>query len=959
MASPVPVGGCYVFDRFRLSADGTLLVRDGIVVPLAPKVLQTLLVLVQRPGEVVRKEDLLQAVWPDSFVEDTGLTRNISLLRQSLGDDGQRLIVTVARIGYRFTAAVEHVDSTAASSDARVQPGPEHGPTVEQGRLVVGRERELALLRRALERARAGHGGILAIAGEPGIGKTTVVEKFLLEVPGPCSIGRGRCSERLAGAEPHLPILEALDEVTAGNPALLDSLCRLAPTWSQHVAPASGRRGRASPPAGGGSPERLMRELTTFLEDAARAQPMIVVIEDLHWADVSTIDVLAHLAPRLPQVRLLVLVTYRQREMLVSRHPFAPLRGELIARGHLEEVPVSLLGLDDVRDYLRLAFGDLLLPDVASLIFQRTEGNPLFMVEVVRYFRQHGIGSRTPELTRDVPDSLRGLIDRMLQALEPATRHLLSIAAVQGYEFDSDTLARVSGTTASEVEDRLRNADQVHALVRFSHEDEAADGALSLVHRFAHVLYQDALVGALAPSRRVEWARQIAEALMVSHAGRTEGIAGSLALLFETGREFWKASEFFLVTSRHATRLFAYSSASELATRGLQCLSSARLLDHRERSRRELELMSARLVPLASILGYASPEVEQQTERVAALAEELGDVSTGAAALGATWLVRIVRGECLAAKNVGVRLASLAEDVNDDVLLINGHMNAQIACHHLGAFGEAQEYAARVMALADRVPHPDRCIGSLDPVVASLAESARNCWITGYLKRALADCERAVTVGEALRHPDSLAFAWIFHAWIHGYRNDWTTCLASADTGIRIASEAGSVQTRAWNQCVRGWALAHVGDLETGRSELSAAIDASRAIMGYVALPQFSAMMAEVLLLRDDVGAAEEWLKQAMAFEDSHDDRNFAAEVYRLSAVCRAKRGRIDDACAGLREAIAVARSQGASTFELRAALNLAEHDPREGRLALRSLLATFTEPAPWPELRAAQRVLG
>src|SRR5262249_47667455 len=157
---------------------------------------------------------------------------------------------------------------------------------------------------------------------------------------------------------------------------------------------------------------------------------------------------------------------------------------------------------------------------------------------------------------------------------------------------------------------------------------------------------------------------------------------------------------------------------------------------------------------------------------------------------------------------------------------------------------------------------------------------------------------------------------WILHAWIHGYRNDWTTCLASADTGIRIASEAGSVQTRAWNQCVRGWALAHVGDLETGRSELSAAIDASRAIMGYVALPQFSAMMAEVLLLRDDVGAAEEWLKQAMAFEDSHDDRNFAAEVYRLSAVCRAKRGRIDDACAGLREAIAVARSQGASTFE-------------------------------------------
>src|SRR3989442_11668287 len=145
----------------------------------------------------------------------------------------------------------------------------------------------------------------------------------------------------------------------------------------------------------------------------------------------------------------------------------------------------------------------------------------------------------------------------------------------------------------------------------------------------------------------------------------------------------------------------------------------------------------------------------------------------------------MVRGAWRGAKNAGAAVAWLAEGANNDVLLINGYMNAQIACHHLGVFGEAREYAARVMALADRVPHPDRCISALDPVVASLAESARNCWITGYLVRALADCERAVTVGEALRHPDSLAFAWIFHAWIHSYRGDWTTGLASANTGIR------------------------------------------------------------------------------------------------------------------------------------------------------------------------------
>src|SRR5206468_7345498 len=138
------------------------------------------------------------------------------------------------------------------------------------------------------------------------------------------------------------------------------------------------------------------------------------------------------------------------------------------------------------------------------------------------------------------------------------TRQLLSIAAVQGTEFDSATIARVSGVAAGDVEERLRRADQVYALVRYDRADELDDGSLSLVYRFAHVLYQDALTESIAPSRRIDWALQIAEALLSSHGERTDGIAGSLAVLFETGRAFWKASQFFLATSRHAARLFAW-----------------------------------------------------------------------------------------------------------------------------------------------------------------------------------------------------------------------------------------------------------------------------------------------------------------------------------------------------------------------------------------------------------------
>jgi len=949
----------YVFDRYRLSADGTLLVRDDTVVALAPKVLQILLLLVQHAGEVVRKEHLLETVWPDSFVEDTGLTRNISLLRRALGDDGQHFVITVARIGYRFAVPVERADRLAAARHDLPRRAPEQAVRRERGQPVVGRDAELNRLSERFEHTCGGHGSILGIVGEPGIGKTTLVETFLHGLGGRCDIGRGRCSERLAGAEPHLPVLEALDEITAADPALAEVLRVAAPTWFLHVArplQAASTTVGAPEVTGTGSPERLMRELTTFLEEASRRRPIVIVIEDLHWADVATIDLLTHLAPRLARIRLLLLITYRQRELLVLQHPFARLRGELIARAHLDEIHVSLLELDAVREYLQAALDNAPVPlELATLVLKRTEGNPLFVVEAVRYLRQHGVAQGTPVLARDIPDSLRGLIDRGLDALDGTTRQLLSIAAVQGYECDSATIARVSGVAAGDVEERLRRADQIHALVRFDREDELDDGSLSLVYRFAHVLYQDALTESIAPSRRIEWALQIAEALLLSRGDRTDSMAGSLAVLFETGREFWKASQFFLATSRHAARLFAWVPASDQANRGLQCLRSARDVPDRDRSERELELTFARLVPLASIQGYASPEVEQLTQHVVQLAEELGDVPAAAAALGATWIVRIVRGECLAARDAAVRLASLGEAAQNDVLLINGHMQAQIACHHLGEFSQARDHACAVMTLADRAPHVERCISVFDPVVASLAESARNNWITGYLARAFSDCDAAVTLAKELRHPDSLAFAWLFHAWIHGYRRDWHRSVASSETGLTIARQSGSVQTLAWNGCVHGWAVAHLGNPTNGEAEIAAAVEASKGIMGHVALPQFSAMMTEVLLVRGDLTAAETCLTQARDFENSHDDAYFAAEVRRLSGVCLARLGRIDEARTRLREAQEIARAQGATLFELRSSLSLADVSVEEGRLATRDVLSRFPEPEPWPEIVAAQ----
>ena len=947
---------CYRFGRFRLSADGTMLLRDGETVALAPKALRTLLTLVEHAGEVVTKKQLLETVWPDSFVEDTGLTRNISVIRQALDAGGEQFITTVARVGYRFTAPVQRMENDAP-------PGPARAPVIGRGDRrvpVVGRAEELESLYQAFDDAVAGPGRMIAVTGEPGIGKTTVVDSFLREIQGRGGIGRGRCSERLAGAEPHLPVLEALDELTAKDPEMIEILSRRAPTWLRHIAPRSPlhAQGVERVEQDARNSERLMWELTTFLEESSSLDPLVLVFEDLHWTDVSTVDVLAYLAGRLPRLRLLVVLTYRPHELALRDHPFLTVRDELIARGQLEEIPVSLLTPDEVRQYvLSTLNGEDIPPELPALVFRKTEGNPLFMADLVRYLQKRGAPAGKARAILDVPDSLRALIDRILRGLPPAARQLVSIAAVQGHEFDSATLARVSGMPATDVEDLLRRLDEVHALIALDGETTLPDGTLTLTYRFVHVLYQDALNDSTNPSKRIEWARRIAEALMLAHAGRADHVAGQIATLFETGRDFWQASQHFLTASRNATQRFAFREAVDLATRGLGCLNAATAIDPSHLMQRELDLTFARLVPVSSVEGYASPEAEKMSVRLVELGESLGDVQATAAALSATWMIRIVRGECLAAKDAGIRLVTLARTANDQVLLMNAHMYAQIACHHLGEFAAAGEHTASVVSLVPHTSATGRRMIIFDPVAASLAESSRNLWITGRLARAQVDADAAVATARELRHPDSLAFALVFQGWFRGNRGDWAASLSSTEAGITTARQSDSVQTLAWNRCVHGWALAHAGQVDEGASELLSGIDASKAIMGQVALPQFYAMMAEVLLRNQNVHAAKEWVDRAILLMNANHDLYFAAELHRLASICHSKQGDQVTAVHHAKRAVDIARSQGARLFELRAALELTALARVEGKMAVARALADFPEPEPWPEILSARRL--
>lgn len=939
MDTPSSVPQHYAFGRFRLSADASLLTCDGQALRLAPKVLQTLRVLVQHAGRVVTKRTLLDEVWPGTFVEETGLTRNVSVLRKALDALGEHLIETVPSVGYRFTAPAELVTDHAADDVGVAAP---EGNTTP----FVGRLAELARLDAALHRADAGRGSVVGLAGDPGIGKSTVAERFVTSAATRRVVGIGRCSELFGTAEPHLPILEAMEAWTASD-ASTALLARLAPTWLGQVA-GRGAGHPAGPQAV--STEHLLRELTRCFTELSRARTVIWFLDDVHWADIGTVDVIAHLAPRLVHMRVLLVLTYRERQLEARQHAFAVVRDALRAKGLLEEITLPLLTRDEVADFVAQAVGSG-TEGLDEDIYRRSEGNPLFMAALVGYLGDSGADGPPGGA---IPDSLRGLIDRTLLQVSPELRATLDAAAVVGYSFDSPLIAAMSGVDTLTVEDHLEDIARSHGLVVRLSSDASGDRE-GLTWRFRHALHHARLLEQLAPSRRVLLSRAAADALAAYHGEEDRSIAGTVALLLESARAYPEAASRFAEASHYAARQLALKDAHQLAERGMRCLGRATDLATDVRLRIELALTFAALVPLSSLRGFGHSTVEALVHRASDLAAASDDRVAMARAYSHMVFLRLVRGEGTAARAAAHQLIELAASAEDDTLFVNAHMQAQIACHHLGQFADADHHASMVLRVGRTLRPEQRFISVFDPVVASLAESSRNAWITGRFATAEALAGQAVDAGEAAGNHNSLAFAWLFHAWLHGYKGDWQACADSAARGMSVADAGGTVQTLAWNQCVHGWAQAHLGRPDDGARELEEGIGLSRSIMGEVAMPQFRAMMAEVLRLAGLNDEASRWIREALDASVDHDDAYFSAEIHRLAGAC-ALQADAGTARHHVVRAMELATGQGAVFFQLRAALAL--HGLTGDAGGVRLALDALAEPLAWPDVVTARLLL-
>ncbi len=499
------------------------------------------------------------------------------------------LILRLLEKDARLRPAASEVESELRALTGSQVSSSETRGVVPRERHTVGRKFELGELRAAFDSAVAGRGLVMCVAGEPGIGKTTLVEDFLAGLVAGgchCSIARGKCSERLAGTEAYLPILEAIESLLHGEESVstASTLKLVAPTWYVQVAPLAANDSsfsRVMEEAKAASQERLKRELSAFLQEASRVRPLVFFLDDLHWADVSTVDLLAYIGGKVGSLRMLIIATYRPSDLLLAKHPFAEIKLVLQERGVCRDVAVAFLTTADVELYLAQEFPEHRFPpEFTSLIHAKTEGSPLFMVDLIRYLRNReviakdgqgrwSLAESVPDVRRELPESVRSMIQRKIDQLSDAERRLLSAASVQGQEFDSAVVARALEMDAAEVEERLEILERIHLFVRKVGEQDFPDSQLTLRYIFVHALYQNALFAALAPTRRASLSAAVAGALQAFYGERSGEIASTLAFLFEAARDFAHAADYFLRASQNSARVFANHEAISLSRRAL------------------------------------------------------------------------------------------------------------------------------------------------------------------------------------------------------------------------------------------------------------------------------------------------------------------------------------------------------------------------------------------------------
>jgi DNA-binding NtrC family response regulator/tetratricopeptide (TPR) repeat protein len=848
----------------------------------------------------------------------------------------------------------------------------------------VGREHELAALEALLAAVEGGRGQAVGIVGEPGVGKSRLLVEFRRGLAGRrVTYLEGRCLS-YGSTTPYLPVLELLrdtcDLAETDAPELVAEKVRLTleevgldpdeqASYLLHLLGLPEGTERVA----GVSPEllkvRTFESLCQLNLHGSRRQPLVMAIENLHWTDKTSEDFFTSLVERLADVPIFLIGTYRPG----YRPPW-------IEKSYVTQLALPPLAPADSRSLVQAVGRTVPLPErMVQIILAKAEGNPLFLEELTRAVLEQDDARAVAAL----PDTLQGVLLARIDRLPVDAKRALQLASVVGREC-SLRLLEALWDGAAPLPDALARLVEAELLYQQGAPPQAT-------YRFRHALIREAAYQALLQTTRQETHRRIAQVLEGRFPEIGESQPELVAHHFTEAGHGAQALPYWQRAGQRAIERSAHVEAISHLTKGLEALKT--LPETPERNQQELTLQLALGAPLLMIKGHTVPEVEYTYTRARELCQQVGESPQLFLSLVGLWRFYLNRGRLQTARDLAEQCFTLAQHLQDSVLLQEAHLMLGSILYYLGELVAARVHLEQGIALYDTQQSRSRVLSSgTDPGVVCLSRAARVLWMLGYPDQALARSNEALTLARRLSHDYSLGFALFHAAAIHCCRGEIQEVEELATAAISLSSKQGFVHWLGTGMSMRGWALAMQGRAEEGINELLQGLATMQSYESELGLMYHRTMLAEAYGRGGQAKEGLFMLIQALAGVHQNTVCHYEAELHRLkgelslqqalqrgdkrtaptgtSWVAGAERGVMShtppvrtEAEICFRYALNIARRQSAKSLELRAAMSLSRLWQQGGKCAeahqmLAGIYGWFTEGFETRDLQEAKALL-
>ena len=835
---------------------------------------------------------------------------------------------------------------------------------------LVGREQEVALMLKRWQQTTDGMGQVVLLGGEPGIGKSRLVQMLKEHVVRDPKVwvAETQCSPYYQNTAfyPMVDLFERTIFQVKPDEPLKEKVTKLEKFLTKHgfslpetvpifASLLSIPLEKEYPPLNL-TPDRQKQKtiealLNVFLERAAKS-PVLFVLEDLHWADPTSLELLNLIIDQVPTVQLLVVLTFRP--------DFQP---EWTSRSHLSQITLSRLTRKSVENMVKEVAGGKNLPaEVLDQVVRKTDGVPIFVEELTKTVLESGMlreGKKGYQLTGSLTklkipatlqDSLNARLDRMGTAREVA-----QIGSILGREFSYDLLMAVTQFDEETLQRELPQLVEAELLYIRGVPPQAT-------YIFKHALIQEAAYYSLLKSKRQEYHLKIAQVSKEQFPEIAEAKPELLAHHFTEAGHDTEAIPCWLLAGQRALQRSANMEAVAHLSRGLELVD--KLPETPERIQQELPLQMAIGPALMATKGWSAPEVEKAYARAGDLCLQVEDTSQLFPVFFGLWTFHVVRAHHLTAKGFGEYLLSLAKGTKDLELLLEAHVSLGVSCFFLGELPEAKKHLEEAIKIYDPKKHGAHAfIYGQDPGMAARAYFSLTLWLLGYFDKAKRRSQESLTLAKDLDHAFSLGFAENVAAWHNQYRREGATTQKHADEAVNISREQNLVFFMAMGTILRGWALAEQGEIEVGMAEMNQGLEIYKMTGAELLMPYWLALLAETNAKARKYKRSLSLVAEALELADKTEEHFWKADLLRLKGeLLQRQKAAAEKIERCYRQAIEVSKKQNAKSLELRAAVSLSrflrkKKKPQQKKI-LEKLYGSFKEGLGTVDLKDAKQLI-